>query len=92
MVKKKEKGILCKLDIEKAYDQINWNLLLWVLQKMGLNDKWVSWIRWCISTASFSVLINGSLVGFFRRSRGLRQCDLFLRTCLSCEWKPYQFL
>ena len=65
MMKKKEKGILCKLDIEKAYDQINWNLLFKVLQKMGFNDKWVSWIRWCISTASFSVLINGSLVGFF---------------------------
>ena len=48
MIKKKEKGILCKLDIEKAYDHINWNFLFRVLQKMGFGDKWVRWIRWCI--------------------------------------------
>ena len=74
MIKRKEKGILCKLDIEKAYDQINWNRIIKVLQKMGFGAKWVSWIKWCIST-SFSVLINGSTAGFFNNSRGLRQGD-----------------
>ena len=73
MMKWKEKGILCKLDIENAYDQINWNCIIKVLQKIGFRVKWVSWIKWCISTASFSVMINGSLARFFNSSRGLEQ-------------------
>ena len=32
-------------------------------------------MKWCTSTASFSILINGSSTGFFQRSRGLRQGD-----------------
>ena len=66
LLKGDEAGVLCKLDLEKAYDHINWDFLLTVLQKMGFGEKWAGWIRWCISTASFSVLINGSLVGFFQ--------------------------
>ena len=34
-----------------------------------------SWISWCISTTSFSILINGASAGFFRSARGLRQGD-----------------
>ena len=65
LLKGDEAGVLCKLDLEKAYDHINWDFLLTVMQKMGFGEKWAGWIRWCISTASFSVLINGSPAGFF---------------------------
>ena len=57
---KKGKGVLCKLDIEKAYDKINWNFLTAVFGKMGFKEKWMGWIQWCISTASFSVMLNGN--------------------------------
>ncbi|XP_060190615.1 uncharacterized protein LOC132619869 [Lycium barbarum] len=69
-------GILCKLDIQKAYDHLNWNFLVQMLQKMGFGARWIRWIKQCISTVRFSVLINRTPNGFFPSQRGLRQGDL----------------
>ena len=74
-LRRKKCGLVYKLDIEKAYDSINWEFLLQVLGRMGFYSLWLSWIKWCISTASFSVLINRFSAGFFPSSRGLRQGD-----------------
>ena len=69
------RGVICKLDIEKAYDHVNWNFILAMLEKMGFGFKWISWVRRCIITARFSVLANRSPSDFFQSSRGLRQDD-----------------
>ena len=42
---------------------------------MGFEEKWINWIKLCISTAYFSILLNGNPAGFFKSSRGLRQGD-----------------
>ena len=77
------RGLLCKLDIEKAYDHVNWNYVIAVMDKMGFSSKWLGWIRWCISTVRFSVLVNDSPFGFFGSSRRLRQRD---------PWSSYLFI
>ncbi|RVW97682.1 putative ribonuclease H protein [Vitis vinifera] len=43
--------------------------------KVGFGSKWLGWMWSCISTAKFSVLVNGVSVGFFPSSKGLRQGD-----------------
>jgi hypothetical protein len=71
----KELGILCKMDVEKAYDHVNWDFLLYMLKRCGFGAQWCSWIAFCNSSVRFSILVNGSLEGFFDSSRGLRQGD-----------------
>jgi hypothetical protein len=68
-------GVLCKLDLEKAYDHVNWDFLLALLHRCGFPETWRKWIYFCISTVRFSVMVNGSSCGFFESSRGLRQGD-----------------
>ncbi|XP_039135720.1 uncharacterized protein LOC120273142 [Dioscorea cayenensis subsp. rotundata] len=67
--------MLLKVDIEKAFDTINWNLILATLQRMCFPAIWIKWIESCLSSAFFSLLINGRPSRWITSSRGVRQGD-----------------
>ena len=41
IVRNNRGALICKLDIEKAYDHVNWSFLCWVMEKMGFEAKWI---------------------------------------------------
>lgn len=63
MVHNKRSGILCKL--EKAFDHVCWNFVDYLLYRHGFRYKWRKWIKSCIATTSFAVMINGGPSVFF---------------------------
>lgn len=58
-------SLVCKFDIKKAFDKVDWDFLEWVLYKKGFGSKWISWIMGYVIFPWFSILINGTLKCFF---------------------------
>ena len=75
--RKVKSGLMAiKINLQKAYDRVNWNFLQVVLKNFGFDGKFVNLILECVSTVSFELLINGGKTRQFRLKRGLRQGDL----------------
>lgn len=79
---RKLKKCAIKIDLFKAYDMVNWNFILAILKNIGIHPMFLNWVNECITTLSFSIIINGELEGFFKSSRGLRQGDPISPTSL----------
>ncbi|KAL9675615.1 hypothetical protein QQ045_003817 [Rhodiola kirilowii] len=77
---------MIKLDISKAYDMVDWDFLCQVMELFGFPAQFIKWIRACIGTATFSVMINGGMEGYFSSTRGLRQGILFPHISLCLLW------
>ena len=70
---KKMSFMAMKLDMSKAYDRVERKFLIKIIEKMGFCEKWVSLIFECISTVSYSILVNKEPNRDIRPSRGIRQ-------------------
>ncbi|KAJ0510703.1 putative RNA-directed DNA polymerase [Helianthus annuus] len=75
MKRAKRKGMIFKIDLEKAYDSISWDFMESIMIQMNFPVKWCSWIMALVTSARASVLVNGSPTQEFPCFRWLRQGD-----------------
>ena len=68
--------MILKVDLEKAYDRLEWSFVRSMLVSLGFQSDTVELILSCIFTTSASLLFNGSQIGEIFPSCGLRQGDL----------------
>ena len=54
---------------------MEWDFIDHVLENKGFGSRWRKWIKGCLSSSNFSVMVNGRPRGIFNASRGIRQGD-----------------
>lgn len=72
---KKQSGILFKVDLEKAYDKVNWVFVHRMLVSKGFPDQWCDWIMKVIKGGKVAVKVNDEIGPLFQTHKGLRQGD-----------------
>jgi len=73
---KGQKGFMSiKIDLEKAYDRLNWNFVKNCLEECKFLRKIIQIIHHCISSPSYKIMWNGEKTDTFYPSRGIRQGD-----------------
>jgi len=73
--KGKKEEIALEIDINQAYDRVNWCFVQGMMRKMGFDEKWVKWMGICMANVKYQVLVNNDGIGLQDPSRGLRQGD-----------------
>ena len=43
--KRKQEGVVLKLDYEKAYDRVSWSFLEEMLETRGFGGRWRGWLQ-----------------------------------------------
>ena len=60
-----------KVDMAKAYDQVEWGFLEKIMLKMGFHANWVRLIMKCIMIVRFHILYASKEIGPIHPQRGL---------------------
>lgn len=71
----KIKIFMINLDLEKAYDKLEWSFIYRALIYFKFPLKLSKLIMSCIITSSMAILVNESKTNFFNPSRGIWQGD-----------------
>ena len=71
------------VDIEKAFDSINYSFLICVLKKFGFGNDFRKWIQILMKNPESCAINGGKTTSYFKLERGTRQETQFRHISLS---------
>ena len=69
--RRKQTGLILKLDFEKAYDKVSWRFLLECLAARGFCSKWCKWIEQVVTGRTVSVKMNDLIGPYIKSYKGV---------------------
>jgi len=67
--------IILKLDFEKAFDKVEHELMIQIMQSKGFPARWITWMKMIFGSGTSAILLNGVPGKVFHCKRGGRQAD-----------------
>lgn len=64
-----------KLDMSNAYDRVEWGSIITITTQLDFNQRWINIIMGCLSSVSYSMVINGKTRDKFKLGKRLRQSN-----------------
>jgi hypothetical protein len=68
--RRKEVGVLLKIDFEKSYDKVHWGFLVKCFKARGFCDQWCSWLNQILYNGTVVVRVNKCEWPLFPKSQG----------------------
>jgi hypothetical protein len=75
MHRKKQSGVIMKIDFKKAYNKLNWNFIQHILRMKGFSPTWCKWTTFFMEGGRVGIKVNDQVGQNFRTKKGVRQGD-----------------
>ncbi|XP_058761495.1 uncharacterized protein LOC131634890 [Vicia villosa] len=66
---------MLQIDLQKAYDMVDWSSLQTIMAELGIPGKFINWIMLGTASVTYRFKVNGDFTEIVEAKRGIRQGD-----------------
>src|SRR4051794_14919931 len=75
VINQKKEIVILKVDIEKAFDKVEYSAIIYTLRHFGFGEKFIQWIMNILNSSTTSIILNGVPGKVIKCKRGVRHGD-----------------